>query len=351
MRSLVDLSLYLGSAGLSVAVAASLRATVERLEVAQERLVAALEASGTGTWRWDLRTKQVAWDPALVHLFGLEPDAAPRSEADFMRMIHPDDRAHVRRVVDEAFAKGVAEYEFRAIRPDGTIRWMDARSRMIRDGKGASTPLMIGACLDVTERKLAQERQALLIHELNHRVKNTLAVVQSLALQTLRNSPTLAAFREAFQARLLALSATHNILTQELWESASMREILCAELNPFGGVDGQRVSLTGEPVRLTPRQALGFGMAFHELATNAAKYGALSSQIGSVAIDWQVTNEDGCPHVVVDWTERDGPVVQEPERKGFGSRLIERSICAELDGALTMRFDPGGLRCSFSVPL
>ena len=352
MPVLVDLGLFLFGAGLSVMVAASLRAAVERLEVAQERLMAALEASGTGTWRWNLRTKYVDWDPALIHLFGLTPENAPHTESEFAQYIHPDDHEHVRKTVADALVKGVADYEFRALLPDGAIRWMYARSRMIRDGKGASPNMMIGACLDVTERKLAQERQTLLVHELNHRVKNTLSVVQSLALQTLRGSDNLSAFRKAFEARLFALSATHNILTEGLWESASMREILSAELKPFGGIDDSRVSATGEPIRLTPRQALSFGMAFHELATNAVKYGSLSATHGSVDIAWRIApDSDGRSQLFVDWVERNGPLVSEPSRKGFGSKLIERSICAELDGALKMRFNPDGLSCSFSVPL
>ena len=351
-RALVDLGLYLGGAGLSVVVAASLRATVERLEVAQERLVAALEASGAGTWRWDLRSNDVEWDPALVHLFALDPSEVPRQRKDFRRFVHPEDQAFLDRTMDEAVRTGsVADYEFRILRPDGATRWMYSRSRMIRDGKGQPS-LMIGACLDVTERRRAQERQTLLVHELNHRVKNTLSVVQSLALQTLRGSATLEAFREAFQARLFALSATHNILMRELWESACMREILRAELEPFGGLDERRVSASGELVRLTPRQALGFGMAFHELATNAVKYGALSSTEGSVDIAWRTAPDaEGRPLLLVDWTERNGPAVAEPARKGFGSKLIERSICGELDGSMQMRFQSDGLTCSFSVPL
>ncbi len=351
-RAIVDFALYFFGGGLSVLVAASLRGAVERFEVAQERLVAALEASGTGTWRWNLRTKEVEWDLALVHLFGLDAENAPRTEAEFSRFIHPDDRQYVRTTISEAVVNGVADYEFRAVLPGGAVRWMYARSRMIRDAKGTSPNLMIGACLDVTERKLAQERQTLLVHELNHRVKNTLSVVQSLALQTLRASNDLPTFREAFQARLFALSAAHNILTEELWESASMREILSAELKPFGGIDERRVIVRGEPVRLTPRQALSFGMAFHELATNAVKYGSLSASEGSIDIAWhKAASPDGKPLLMVDWVERNGPAVSEPTRRGFGSKLIERSICNELDGALNMRFNPDGLSCSFAVPL
>ncbi|MBF9234313.1 sensor histidine kinase [Microvirga alba] len=350
--TLADLGLYLSGAGLSVLVAAALRRAVERMEVAQEKLVTALEASGAGTWRWDIREDCIEWDPALVRLFRLDPSFTPRHGEEFARLIHPEDLAHVDAVIRDAKAQGSAEYEFRAILPDGAVRWMYARCRMIRDPKTHPSPLMVGACLDVTERKLGQERQNLLVHELNHRVKNTLSVVQSLALQTLRGSDSLDAFKEAFQARLFALSATHNILTQELWESACMREILCAELEPYGGIDERRVCAAGDSIRLTPRQALTFGMAFHELATNAVKYGALSAPQGSVDIAWRTEPDStGKPLLKVDWVEKNGPPVREPARKGFGSKLIERGIRHELDGSLDMRFHPEGLRCSFAVPL
>lgn len=350
--TLVDLGLYLFGAGLSVLVAAALRRTVERLEVAQEKLVTTLGATGAGTWRWDVREDCVEWDPALVSLFRLDASAAPRCKREFRRFVHPEDQAHVDEVVRSAKDQGNVEYEFRAVLPDGDIRWMYARCRMIRDPKRLPYPLMVGACLDVTERKQGLERQNLLVHELNHRVKNTLSVVQSLAQQTLRSSTSLEAFQEAFQARLLALSAAHNILTQELWESASMREILSAELEPFGGIDERRVSAVGDTIRLTPRQAVTFGMAFHELATNAAKYGALSAPQGSINIAWH-TEEDpaGRPLLKVDWVEQNGPPVSEPTRKGFGSKLIERGIRYELEGSLDMRFLTEGLRCSFAVPL
>ncbi|MGO4571318.1 sensor histidine kinase [Microvirga sp. 2TAF3] len=350
--TLADLGLYFFGARLSVLVASALRGTVERLEVAQEKLVAALEASGTGTWRWNIREDCIEWDPALVHLFRLIPDQEPRRGEAFLHLVHPEDRAHVRATIRDAKLHGSADYEFRAVLPDGAVRWMYARCRMIRDPKKHPHSLMVGACLDITERKQVQERQNLLVHELNHRVKNTLSVVQSLAVQTLRGSTSLEAFKEAFQARLLALSATHNILTQELWESASMREILCAELEPYGGIDERRVCAVGDSIRLTPQQALTFGMAFHELATNAVKYGALSAPQGSVDIAWRTERDPaGKPVLKVDWVEKNGPLVREPTRKGFGSRLIERGIRNELEGSLDMCFHAEGLRCSFAVPL
>ncbi|QFU17250.1 sensor histidine kinase [Microvirga thermotolerans] len=350
--TLTELALYLLGGGLSVAAATYLRGTAARLAVAQEKLVAALEASGAGTWRWNIRTDAVDWDPALVRLFGLAPAEAPRRRGDFRRHVHPEDQELISRSMTEAVETGnTADYEFRAIHPDGTVRWMYARSRVMRDSKGQPT-LMIGACLDITERKRAQERQALLVQELNHRVKNTLSVVQSLALHTRRGSGDPETYHRTFEARLLALSATHNILTRELWESASLEDILDAEMIPFGGLDQNRVRASGEPVRLKPQQALCFGLALHELATNAAKYGALSVPHGRLDISWRAEpDEAGRTRLAVDWVERDGPPVEPPRRLGFGSRLIERSIRDELDGLLEMRFAPEGLRCFMSLPL
>ncbi|RDI59188.1 sensor histidine kinase [Microvirga subterranea] len=350
--SFTGLALYLFGGGLSVAAAASLRAAAARLEVAQERLVATLEASGAGTWRWDFRANEVDWDPALVRLFGLDPAKAPRKRMDFRRYVHPDDQEQINRAIEEAIESGgTADYEFRATLPDGSQRWMYTRSRLLRDAKGGPA-LMVGACLDITERKRAQERQALLVQELNHRVKNTLSVVQSLARHTKRGSRDLDGFHEAFEARLLALSATHNILTRELWESASLQDILNAEMIPYGGLDNGRVSVSGEPIRLKPQQALGFGLALHELATNAAKYGALSVPHGRLDISWHAFHDAmGQTRLAVDWVEQGGPAVEPPKRLGFGSRLIERSIRDELGGLLEMRFQPDGLRCSLSLPL
>ncbi|MGO4705512.1 sensor histidine kinase [Microvirga sp. 2MCAF38] len=349
--SITEFGLYLFGAGLSVVVAATLRAAVARLELAQGKLVTVLDASGTGTWWWNMREDCVEWDTALNHLFRIDPANSPCVREDFLRFVHPDDRELVIQRSRETLATGGADYEFRAIRADGTIRWMYSRNRMLPDNPGQES-VMVGACLDVTERKEAEERQQLFVHELNHRVKNTLSVVQSLALLTLNGSKSLAAFKEAFQARLFALSATHNILTEELWHGAPMREILSAELAPYGGLDEGRVSASGEPVRLTPQQAVSFGMVFHELATNAAKYGALSAPNGRVDIAWRKTaSEAGKPRLEIMWVESNGPVVQETICKGFGSRLIERNIDYDLEGTVEMRFLPEGLQCSINVPL
>ncbi len=195
---------------------------------------------------------------------------------------------------------------------------------------------------DITDRVLAQDRQRLLMDELNHRVKNTLATVQAIAQQTLRGSATPEQFAEAFESRLLALSKTHNALTDSRWEGAGLWQILQQELSPYGS---ERVTLSGTDVQLSARVALALGMVFHELATNAAKYGALSAS-GRLKVSWTMESDT----LSLTWRETGGPTPSPPTRRGFGSRLIERSITGELQGSVVIDYDPAGLICSFTVP-
>ncbi|WP_437646140.1 sensor histidine kinase [Sorangium sp. So ce362] len=205
--------------------------------------------------------------------------------------------------------------------------------------------------LDVSERKQAEERQRLLLNELNHRVKNTLAIVQAIAVQTLRMADSPRAFTDAFLARLLALSQTHNLLNETSWLGAGLRDIVCAELAPHADCDAERVRVTGEDVRLRPEAAVTLGMAFHELATNAAKYGALSQPSGRVAVTWNVSAQGHEPLLCLKWQETNGPPVRPPRRRGFGSRLIERDLQRQLTTEVRLDFLPEGVRCVMYLPL
>ncbi len=199
----------------------------------------------------------------------------------------------------------------------------------------------------------AQRHQKLLIHELNHRVKNTLAIIQSIAMQTLRGNDTPPEVREAFMARLLALADAHDILTEENWESAELGHVLKHALGMHLQSDRMdRITLTGPALRLEPKSAVAFAMAVHELATNAAKYGALSNDAGSVEVRWAVdaSSSDG-PRLRLTWTEQGGPPVVAPERRGFGSRLIERGLAGELNGSARLAFDRAGLVCTIDAAL
>ena len=264
---------------------------------------------------------------------------------------HPDDADADR----DAFRKQVAgtldfySVEKRFVRKDGRVIWISVSSSPVRDESGRLLYL-VRVVQDITERKAAEQRAKLLIDELNHRVKNTLATVQSLASQTARAAPTPASFRESFEGRLVALSKAHDQLTMHHWESADLRELLSAGFAPYHG-GAERVVMRGEDVVLRPRAALTLAMTFHELITNAAKYGALSAPGGGVEMRWQIVEADGMPTLHVEWREQGGPPVAPPARRSFGTRLIESGVKAELGGRVEIAFAREGLRCDLDIPL
>lgn len=224
--------------------------------------------------------------------------------------------------------------------------YVDFIYQPVRDDSGQVVGIFVQG-FDVSESVLSAERQKLMIDELNHRVKNTLATVQSIAMQTARSHQDPLTFAQSFQSRLLALSHTHDLLTRSHWEGADLREILRHETEAH---DGHRVVLNGPALPLEPAAALSLGMIFHELATNAAKYGALSSETGRVFIDWSLSNQDE-PWVVIVWREMDGPSVLKPDRRGFGTRLIERNIRHDLAGVVNLRYLTTGFTAEISFPL
>ncbi|WP_457092848.1 HWE histidine kinase domain-containing protein [Microvirga sp. P5_D2] len=204
---------------------------------------------------------------------------------------------------------------------------------------------------DVGSRKQAEEHRELLIHELNHRVKNTLATVQSIAAQTLRNAGVAQEPRMALEARLFALSRAHDVLTRENWEGAALREIVAQAVEPYRGVGEGRLLSEGPEVRLSPRAALALSMALQELATNAVKHGALSSAVGRVEITWSLDSNVQPARLHLRWEEKDGVLVQPLQRRGFGTRLIERSLASDLQGDVTIDFAPTGVVCTIDAPM
>lgn len=201
----------------------------------------------------------------------------------------------------------------------------------------------------LADREESQRHQTLLIHELNHRVKNTLAIIQSIAAQTLKGDDTPSEVREAFMARLMALADAHDILTAESWDGAELKKVLSTALASHA--DGDRVAFDGPLVRLPPKSAVTLAMAFHELATNAAKYGALSAERGKVGINWDVSDSHLGQRLLLTWTETGGPDIKVPTRRGFGTRLIERGLAGELNGEARIMFEPHGVVCTISAPL
>jgi two-component sensor histidine kinase len=228
---------------------------------------------------------------------------------------------------------------------DGRTLLWDVNSTLTVDDAG--TPVGLHAIArDVTEQRRAEQCQRLLVNELNHRVKNTLALVQGLALQSFRDGRDSAEAREAFQARLSALAAAHDLLTRESWEGATLRQLIEEAL---GRLNERRIHVAAgsEDLLLEPKAAVSLAMALHELATNAAKYGALSSTEGRVDIGW---TSDG-NRLRLEWRESGGPPVVAPARKGFGLRMIERALSADLDAAALIDFPPQGLVCRIDAAL
>ncbi len=255
----------------------------------------------------------------------------------------------------ELFAQQVAgeldayTTESQFTRKDGSVGWARVTSTALYDASGTFA-YAVRVVEDITERREADRRQKLLIDELNHRVKNTLATVQSLAWQSSRPGVPPQVAQERFQERLLALSRTHNLLNETHWEGASLRTILETELQPYK-TSASRILIDGPVVHLPPKMAVVLGMAFHELATNAVKYGALSSASGQVQVGWNVDGWGEEATLTVRWTEIGGPILDAEPVPGFGSRLLRQTITQELAGRLDIRYEREGVRCMIAVPL
>jgi PAS domain S-box-containing protein len=255
----------------------------------------------------------------------------------------------------ELFARQVAgeldtyttENEF--THKDGSSGWARVTSTALRDASGRFL-YAVRLVENITERRQADRRQKLLIDELNHRVKNTLATVQSLAWQSHRSGVPAEVAQARFQNRLLALSRTHNLLNETHWEGALLRTILETELAPYMTAPA-RVAMSGPDVDLPPKSAVVLGMAVHELTTNAVKYGALSSESGQLHVAWSVADHVGTPTLTIDWREIGGPPVEASPKPGFGSRLLRQIIARELAGELDLRFEREGVRCTLEVPI
>ena len=235
-------------------------------------------------------------------------------------------------------------------RHDGSEFWAAVFVSPVRDEQGDIVQYF-ASLVDLTSHREHEEQQGMLIDELNHRVKNTLATVQSIVWQALRNDSDPKRLGENIQSRLMALSRSHDLLTRENWKSADLGDIITDALQPFRNSDnmGDRIVVTGPKLRFPPRQALALAIAFNELATNATKYGSLSSSGGSVSVEWHLEPGAATQNFVLVWRERGGPLVAGPSRKGFGSRMIERGLAVELNGQVKIEYLPEGVVCTISA--
>lgn len=320
----------------------------------EERWAATYEHAAIGIVELDAEGRFIRVNEAICSIVG-----GTRDELLNWRLqgrTHPEDRD----VDDELYRRQVAgdigfySIEKRFIRKDGRVIWIAVRSSTVRDATGHFL-YGVRVVQDVTERKEAEDRQKLLIDELNHRVKNTLATVQSLATQTARGTDSPEAFRQAFEGRLIALSQAHDQLTRRHWKSADLRDIVEGATAPHLARPPEtpdQIEIKGEPIMVTPRVALTLALGLHELTTNATKYGALSVPAGRIEVGWQIERQPSQrPLLRIEWRERGGPPVKVPERQGFGTRFIVGSVASELQGHAKLDYDPAGVVCTMEIPL
>jgi PAS domain S-box-containing protein len=324
------------------------------LAESEARLRLAQEAADVGVFERDLLAGRAHWSPAMFRLWGVDPEGRGPwiEDAEYLALLHPDDREAHRLRRDAMRANPVQtrfSFEFRIRHgATGEVRWLVSRGEVVRDEAGRAV-LVRGVNHDVTERRRAEERQLLLAREVDHRAKNALAVVQSIVGLTKHADP--AQFRAAVTGRIAAMARAHTLLAREGWDGAELRELVEAELAPYlaaGAGLPERVAIAGPAVALAPGAAQPLAMALHELATNAAKYGALSSPSGRVAIGWEAAPGGG---LRLRWTESGGPALDgPPARRGFGSSVIRNTVERQLGGATRFDWPRSGLDCALTLP-
>jgi PAS domain S-box-containing protein len=320
------------------------------LRDSEERLRTAAEAAQFGAHEYDVVHDRTRRSPQFLKILGADDaDATATFEAG-LDFVHPDDRDMTRRSKQRILQRPEDHYrlEYRICRHDGQIRWVMDRGQVIRDKAGTALRV-IGVVLDITDIKEAEQRQRLLFDELNHRVKNTLAIVQALALQTLQSRPQPDEFADAFSDRLGSLARAHSLLTEDSWRGASLKDIVAIALAAFTD-EGRSIDICGDAVMVSAGATVTLSLMLHELATNAAKYGALSVAEGRLAVRWTAAPTGTGTMVDLHWQEDGGPTVSPPTRRSFGSRLLASSA-RQLGAELDLDYAAPGLRCRLRFPV
>ncbi|HZB61928.1 MAG TPA: PAS domain-containing protein [Microvirga sp.] len=328
-----------------------LKVAEEALRTDERQLRTALQAAKMGDWTWDAASDRMTLSPRAAEIFGLPPEAS-RTWLELTEQLHPADAARAVAAMQKA-AETQTEYnlEYRVTRADDGARvWVAAQGRTVHDREGTFTG-MTGVVQDITDRKHAEQRQHLLIRELHHRVKNTLATVQAIVGSTARTASSIDEFYQGFVGRIVSLARTHNLLTEDLWQKAALEELIQTELGPYEDEARNRIVVDGPHVELPSEAAVPIGMAIHELTTNAAKHGALSTFGGQVDVKWHIEPGAERPLLHFTWTEHGGPRVTQPSRQGFGSRLLQRVLTTQLQAQVHMDFQEEGLRFSMTMPM
>jgi PAS domain S-box-containing protein len=323
---------------------AALANSAVRLQQSEQLRGLALAAGQMGCWEWDAVHKVAIWDRGQRTIFGVDQDTFEPTPRTVRPLIHPDDLA----LIMNAFQKmdrdtATLQTEFRVQRPNGELRWC-LGAAAANFGESGRLIGLGGITVDITDRKLTEERQKLLAGEVDHRARNVVAVVQSIMRLTRANN--IDDYIAAVDGRIGALSTAHRLLASSRWEGADLRKLVDEEFAPYRIGDQARVLVSGPTVVLAPAIAQTIALALHELVTNATKYGALSTDSGRVRLNWELL-----PHTIeFDWVESDGPKISPPKRRGYGTRIFSGGIEHQLGGVVDFRWHPDGLHCKLSIP-
>ncbi len=321
-----------------------LEMSAERLRESERRRSLALIAGNMGSWDWDCNNNDFMWDDGQYRIFGVDRNSFTPTADNLRSRIHPDDWKPLQAALDRLVQSPQSfQGEFRVRRPGGGERWCLGTATSTADASGRIVRVS-GVTVDITDRKEAEERQTLLAREVDHRAKNALAVIQSMIRLT--RATDVASYVASIEGRINALSRVHTVLAQSRWQAVDLRELVEEEIAPYRVHGVERVKTSGQRVLLDPAAAQTFTLALHELVTNAAKYGALSSPSGQLILNWEQTADV----LTLQWTELGGPKVRAPSNSGFGTRIITVSIEKQLGGTAMFDWRPEGLRCTLSIP-
>ena len=322
---------------------AELENSTAKLRESEQRRSMAIAAGKMGSWDWDWINGDWMWDEGQYRIFGVTPETFSVSSANIQALLHPDDVDQFRQAIAALNTDARAyEAEFRVGRPDGEIRWCVGTAAATVDESGRVVRVS-GVTVDITERKRAEERQNLLAREVDHRAKNALALAQSIVRLT--RADGVQAYVNAVEGRINALARVHTILSLSSWQGAELSKLIDEELAPYSL--GGQIMLAGPQVQLLPTTAQTLALALHELFTNSAKYGALSTRSGRLAIGWQAEND----LLILTWEESGGPLVRTPKARGFGTRSLLASVESQLGGQAQFDWRAEGLLCRLEVPL
>ena len=321
-----------------------LEASTRRLLESEQRRSLALAAGSMGSWDWNLLTGKLMWDEGQHAIHGVVPGRFAVTPENLKVLILPEDWQRLQSSMQILLEEGKPQRaEFRVRRPNGDVRWCTSTAAASLDSSGKVVRIS-GVTMDITQRKEAEERQALLAREVDHRAKNAMAIVQSIVRLT--KAATTDDYVSTIEGRIKALSRAHVLLSDSRWQGADLDTLVKEELAPYRSNRADRLDISGPKVLLEPTTAQTLALALHELATNAAKYGALSSASGKLAVGWDLQADV----LTIDWRETAGPTARTPSTTGFGTQIITGSIERQLGGKATFEWLPAGLRCTLAVP-